>query len=264
MLLKKYYILGIFVLHTFFIAQAHAQMKKMDREFYEIKLYHFTTTDQEEILDKYLSEAFIPAMHRLGIKHIGAFKPIENDTAANKRLYVLIPLSSLDQLIMLPQQLQKDTGYVQKSKSYTDAAYNAAPFTRTESIILRAFKFAPQSVLPNLKGDKKDRVYELRNYESATEKLHRNKVHMFNEGGEIPLFKRLNFNAIFYGEVIAGSRMPNLMYMTCFESLADREAHWQSFRGDAEWMELSVKPEYKNNVLKNEQILTRTTPYSDF
>ncbi len=37
---------------------------------------------------------------------------------------------------------------------------------------------------------------------------------MFNEGGEIELFKELNFNAAFYGEVITGSRMPNFYYLT--------------------------------------------------
>ncbi len=63
----------------------------------------------------------------------------------------------------------------------------------------------------------KDRAYELRSYESPTEKLYWNKVEMFNKGDEIGLFKRLNFNAmVFYGEVVAGSRMPNLMHLTDF------------------------------------------------
>ena len=39
---------------------------------------------------------------------------------------------------------------------------------------------------------------------------------MFNAGGEIDIFTKLNFNAVFYGDVIVGSHMPNLMYLTCF------------------------------------------------
>lgn len=264
MVLKRNRFLGIVVSGIIFFNQINAQSKNMNREFYEIKLYHFNTTAQEEILDRYLSESFIPVMHRSGIRHIGVFKPLGNDTATDKRIYVLTPLSSLDQLLTLPQQLQQDAGYIKSSGSYTDAPYHTAPYTRIESIILRAFTFAPHANPPALQSDKKDRIYELRSYESPTEKLYWNKVHMFNEGGEIPLFKRLNFNAIFYGEVIAGSRMPNLMYMTSFENLADREAHWQTFRADPEWKVLSAKPEYQNNVIKNEQILTRATPYSDF
>lgn len=264
MIKKSTHLLLSSVLGILFFTNAIAQNKKNNREFYEIKLYHFTTTAQEEVLDKYLSEAYIPALHKAGIKNIGAFKPLNNDTAADKRLYVLIPLNSMEQLLTLPQQLQKNADYTNASKAYTDAAYNAAPYTRMESILLRAFHLAPKSAIPQLKSNKNERVYELRSYESPTEKLYWNKVHMFNEGGEIPLFKRLQFNAVFYGEVIAGSRMPNLMYMTSFENMADREAHWQAFRDDVVWKQLSAKPEYKNNVSRNETILTQPTVYSDY
>lgn len=261
---KSILLLLSFLSGNLLFTNAVAQQNKGNREFYEIKLYHFTTAAQEEVLDRYLSEAYIPALHKAGIKKVGAFKPVGNDTAADKRLYILIPLTSLEQLLTLPQQLQKDADYVNASRAYSDAAYNAAPYTRMESIILRAFRLAPRSAVPELRSNKKERIYELRSYESATEKLYRNKVHMFNEGGEIPLFKRLRFNAVFYAEVIAGSRMPNLMYMTSFENMADREAHWQTFRDDAEWKQLSARQEYKNNVSRNETILTHPTAYSDY
>ncbi len=261
---KSILLLLSFLSGNLLFTNAVAQHNKSNREFYEIKLYHFTTAAQEEVLDRYLSEAYIPALHKAGIKKIGAFKPVGNDTSADKRLYILLPLTSLEQLITLPGQLQKDADYVNASKAYSDAAYNAAPYTRMESMVLRAFHLAPRSAVPELRSNKKERIYERRSYESATEKLYRNKVHMFNEGGEIPLFKRLRFNAVFYGEVIAGSRMPNLMYMTSFENMADREAHWQTFRDDSEWKQLSAKQEYKNNVSRNETILTHPTDYSDY
>ncbi len=72
----------------------------------------------------------------------------------------------------------------------------------------------PVSKKPVLKSSSVEKVYELRSYESATEKLYLNKVDMFNAGGEITLFEQLGFNAVFYGMVLAGSKMPNLMYMT--------------------------------------------------
>ena len=59
-------------------------------------------------------------------------------------------------------------------------------------------------------------MYELRSYESPTEELHRIKVNMFNAGGEVTLFKRLDFQAVFYSDVLSGSRMPNLIYMVVF------------------------------------------------
>jgi hypothetical protein len=87
---------------------------------------------------------------------------------------------------------------------------------------------------------------------------------MFNEGGEVALFKRLNFNAVFYGDVIAGSRMPNLMYMTSFENMTERDAHWKTFSDDPEWKALSSRTEYQNNVSKIDINLLRATDYSDF
>lgn len=87
---------------------------------------------------------------------------------------------------------------------------------------------------------------------------------MFNEGGEIGIFSRLNFNPVFYAEVIAGSRMPNLMYMTSFENKEDRDAHWKSFSADADWKKLSAMPEYQHNVSRSEIRFLRSTPYSDY
>ena len=235
-----------------------------DREYYEIKVYHFTTRSQEDLLDQYLAEALIPGLHKQGIEHVGAFKPLSNDTTADKRIYLLTPGASLEQFILLPELLKKDPEYLKTSEAYRNAPHDQPPYNRVETIFLRAFRMAPHASLPNLKSEKSERIYELRSYESATEKLHQNKVHMFNEGGEISLFQRLGFNAVFYGEVVAGSRMPNLMYMTSFENMRDRETHWQSFREDSEWKKLSAMPKYQNNVSRNEQILTSSTPYSDF
>ena len=107
------------------------------------------------------------------------------------------------------------------------------------------------------------RVYELRSYESASEKIYRKKVEMFNKGGEIKLFERLNFNAVFYGEVLSGPRMPNLMYMTSFENINDRNEHWKSFVADQEWKKLSSMPEYQNTVSKIDIVFLAPTPYSD-
>ena len=123
---------------------------------------------------------------------------------------------------------------------------------------------APQMQLPDLKGEKKNRVYELRSYESATEKIFTNKVRMFNDGDEIGLFKKLNFNAVFYSEVLAGSKMPNLMYMTCFENMADRDAHWKTFVDDPYWKKLSTMPEYQHNVSHIDITFLRPVEYSDF
>ncbi len=234
------------------------------REFYQLSVYEYSTAAQEQQLDSYLQQALLPALHRISIRSVGVFKAIANDTAAVKKLYVLIPLASLQQLTAIAAKLSTDKDYQLKGAGYLNAPYNAAPYTRMQTIVLQAFSLAPVMKLPQLKAPKNQRVYELRSYESATEKIFQNKVHMFNEGDEIGLFKRLHFNAVFYGEVIAGDKMPNLMYMTSFENMADRDAHWKSFGADPYWKQLSAKPEYKNNVSHIDIMFLRPTDYSDY
>ena len=78
------------------------------------------------------------------------------------------------------------------------------------------------------------------------------------------IFKRLNFNAVFYSEVIAGTKMPNLMYMTTFENMQDREEHWKTFVAHDEWKKLSAMPEYQNNVQHIDITFLRPASYSDF
>ncbi|MFT3945431.1 MAG: NIPSNAP family protein [Agriterribacter sp.] len=234
------------------------------QEFYEIKVYHFNTREQEGILDGYFEKAFIPAAHKAGVKSIGVFKPVSNDTVTDKRLYIILPFATTEQMISLTQQMEKNPEYIKAGNDYINAPYTAPPYSRYESILLKAFTTAPVMQLPRLTAPKEEHIYELRSYEGHTEKIYRNKVRMFNEGGEVPLFKRLNFNAVFYAGVIAGSRMPNLMYMTSFENMKDRDAHWDTFRNDAEWKGLSAKPEYQKNVSKSDIILMKATSYSDY
>lgn len=87
---------------------------------------------------------------------------------------------------------------------------------------------------------------------------------MFNEGGEIRLFKKLDFNAVFYAEVISGSTMPNLMYLTTFADMPTHDDRWNAFRNHPDWKTLSALPEYKNTVSKSVKVLLHPTDYSDF
>jgi hypothetical protein len=233
------------------------------REYYEIRIYSFKEKSQEEKIEKFLKDAYLPALHRAGITKVGVFKPIETDTTFGKRIYLLIPYASLEQFTKIPDVLQKDQQFASAGAPYLDAPYDNPPYSRMQKILLKAFTGQPQLALPKLSAPVSERFYELRSYESHTEKIHQNKVKMFNDGDEVGLFKRLGFNAVFYGEVVSGSRMPNLMYMTTFENREARDAHWKSFVSDPQWKTLSVMPEYQHNVSKNEQTYLRPTEYSD-
>ena len=229
--------------------------------YLELKVYHLKTPRQEALIDSFLQHQYLPAMRAAGLAPIGAFKPIGNDTAADRRVYVLTPYASLKQW----EQVQKTAvpKLVAAGGAYENAPYNNPAYTRLETIFIKAFDDMTVLLPPRLDAPKSERVYELRSYESASEKIFRNKVQMFNAGGEIKLFDRLGFNGIFYGEVLLGAHMPNLMYMTSFANMPAREAHWKTFGADPEWKRLSALPEYQNNVAHIAIVFLHPTPYSD-
>ena len=234
-----------------------------ERDYFQIRIYQLKNQEQEQRVDKFLQQAFIPALHRAGISKVGVFKPVGNDTAAIRRIYILIPFKSLEQFAGLDGLLAKDNQYLSDGKDYLDAVYNDPAYLRMESILLQAFTGMPNLAATGLKGPNNERIYELRSYEGPTEKIYENKVKMFNVGDEVSLFKRLDFNAVFYAEVLSGNHMPNLMYMTSFENMPAHDQHWKSFGDDPAWKKLSAMPEYQHNVSHVDIVLLHPAEYSD-
>lgn len=240
----------LFVLFIFFASNLFAAPAS---EYYKLIVYHFSNVSQEKLLDSFLAQQYLPTLHSNGFKQIGIFKPISNDTATDKQVVVLIGTSDLNKLIK-PIQWS-----LSENASYKEPIYN-----RYEQFLLRAFKGMPLMKIPTDQSKKSERIFELRSYESPTEEKYLNKVHMFNEGGEIKLFNELQFNAVFYADVLFGSKMPNLMYMTSFDNLESRNEHWKAFGASSTWKKLSAMPFYQNNMSALHSQLMRSTPYSDY
>ena len=234
------------------------------QEFYALRVYQLKTKEQEGRVDHYLQSAFLPALHRLGVAKVGVFKPVGNDTATIRRIYVLLTFHTLEQYVGLAGSLQKDAQYLADGKDYLDAEYTNAPYERMENILLQAFPDAPQLLSPEtLKAPLTERFYELRSYESSTEKIFANKIQMFNQGGEVALFKKHDCNAIFYGSVLAGAHQPNLMYMLGFDSMTARDEHWKAFGTDPITKQLFTDPQYQHNIFHVDQTFLHPTDYSD-
>jgi hypothetical protein len=261
--LSKISILQLIFVAFFVILLSNSGFAK-SRDYYQLQVYRLTGKAQEEKVDKFLKDAYLPALHRAGIKSVGVFKPALTDTTSGKRVFVWIPFTSLDHFAKTLEKLDKDSEYQKSGNDFLGAAFDQTAFIRKESILMLAFPLSPNFVVPSFQTPKSQRIYELRSYESATENLHKKKVQMFNEGGECALFKTLDFNAVFYAQVISGSTMPNLMYMTTFADMAARTAHWDSFKNHPDWKKLSGMAEYKNTVSKNVTLFLHPADYSDF
>jgi hypothetical protein len=258
--MRKFYAgLSAFILMNAFCVVSYAQ-----KDIFELLVYRLKTADQMTITDNYLKDVYIPAMHRMGIRQIGVFKPVANDTAEIKKVIVLVQYISLDVWQRTKSNILNDDVYTAEAKPFLDADTAHLPYSRVESTIMEAFPDAPKLIPTTLKSNP-DAIYELRSYESPSQELHRVKVNMFNAGGEVALFKRLDFQAVFYSDVLSGSRMPNLIYMVTFANTAAREEHWKTFGSSSEWQKISTDPNYRNDISVNhiDSWILKRTSYSD-
>jgi len=248
----------IFILGNSFVGYAQEQ------EYYQLKTYTIKNDTQESMVDNYLKNAYLPALKRMGIKNIGVFKVRPDKFKVSDKIYVLIPFQSLATFENLEAMLAVDKTHLSAGVDYIHATHDKKPYERISSVLLRAFPDMPKMKPSQVKGERTDRVYELRSYEGPTEAMYRRKVDMFNEGGEVELFESLGFNAVFYADVISGDKMPNLMYMTTFENMEKRDALWDDFGSSDKWKEISVMDKYQNTVSHADIYLLYPTEYSDY
>lgn len=240
-----------------------AQVSAPELDYFQLKMYMYETTEQEALLDSYFGNALLPALHRAGVENVGVFKPIEGLNETMNYIMVMVPYQNLEQFEKMPAILEKDPAYLEAATAYIDAPHDQAPYTRIESFILRAFSATPHLALPELTSPRADRVYELRSYEAATEKLYNLKVEMFNEG-ESALFQELKFNPVIFCEVISSSHLPHLMYMTAHADTTAQMENWNAFREHPEWLRMKDLERYQNTVSFITKYQVYPTEYSDY
>lgn len=237
--------------------------KTPEREYYQLMIYRYDTAGQEARLDQYLGKAYLPALHRAGFDNVGVFKLRDQGNSLSNSIFLLIPFPSLEDFDRLPGLLKSDSEYMEKGSDYIGSAHDHPPYSRIESMLLRAFSGSPVITPPDLDSPREERVYELRSYQSATEQLHERKVEMFNEG-ESELFRKLGFSPVFFAEVISSSEMPHLVYMVAHADTTAQNENWNAFRVHPEWEEMTKIERYQNTVSHIDRYLLYPTPYSDY
>jgi hypothetical protein len=212
----------------------------MDQELYQLRKYALRNGPQTALTQGYLERALVPALGRLGMGPVGAFKlDIGPETPT---YYVLIPATDAAALVELDARLGADAEYVKAAAGFRDAPATAPAFERAERTLLGAFAGWPRLTAPKLvDGKLPKRIFQLRTYESPSQAAHARKVAMFNEA-EIGIFVRTGMTPVFFAETLVGTRMPSLTYMLTFADTAELTAKWAAFGADAAWKELSRKP----------------------
>jgi hypothetical protein len=227
-------------------AQAGAQGNKAAQEWYELRVYNLKADNDGKALHDFLRDAAIPAWNRLGSRPVGVFTPRDAPkTDEAPSLFVLVPHASLEAFAAAPAKLLADETYRTAGAAYLNLPSTDAAYVRYESSLLRAFASMPKIELPAYSREQKPRLFELRTYESHSETAGAKKIEMFDTG-ETDLMRRVGLGPVFFGEMVIGSRLPNLTYLLSAESDEAHKAHWDAFRTDPEWKRMSAIPEYAN------------------
>jgi hypothetical protein len=238
-----------------------AQAASGAREYYELRKYRLESGPQTKLTGRYLEEALIPALNRMGMKTIGAFDLYLGSETPT--LYLLIPSNSLEALVTAEFKLAQDDEYQKAGAAFLKAPAKEPPYSRIESTLLAAFASYPKLTVPPVTAQHGSRVFQLRTYESPTNDDHRVKVEMFHHG-EFSYFEQAGFWQVFYGDALIGSRLPHLTYMLSFPDLAELKAKWAAFSDNPGWKKLSSDPTYSfESIVSNiDSLILNPTSYS--
>jgi hypothetical protein len=234
-----------------------AESSAANRDLYELRQYHVENEDQKKVLDAFLQNAAIPAMNRIGINPVGVFYPATDLSP----IYVLLRHRSFESVVTCTQKLLADADFMKQGAELMNAPAEKPAFKRMESSLLLAFKGFPQIDRPVTNPG---RVFQLRIYESPSVKTGQKKIEMFNDAGEITIFKRVGLNPVFFGEALAGSKMPNLTYMLAFENDDAQKAGWKKFGSDPDWQKLRGMSEFSDKAILSgiTNLPLKPAPYS--
>lgn len=222
-------------------ASARARMAGPVRDTFELRKYEIETAEQKAGFDSFAREAAIPALNRLGIKPVGVFYPNEDLSP----IYVLLVHRSVQSFATLTHRLSEDQEFLDRGSAFLNAPGDSPTYKSMEVSLHLAFEGMPTLERP---VEAPGRIFQLRIYESPSVSAGQKKIQMFNEG-EIAIFRKTGLHPVFFGETLAGTKMPNLTYMLAFKDMAESKANWKQFGGDPDWQALRSMPEYTDRAI---------------
>ena len=219
-----------------------ASKKGGAKQYLELRHYEIESAEKRDVLDGFLGKAAIPALNRLGVKPVGVFKMAKDEDFG---LWVLIPHDSLESVASANTKMLADAKYQKAGAAVLNCAKNDLVYKRMTSSLLLGFDECPKVEVPSKKDT---RLFQLRIYESHNTTKAKLKVEMFNERGEIALFRKTGLDPVFFGESIVGDKMPNLTYMVGFDDADAQKKAWSTFGGHPEWQKMRSEERYKGTV----------------
>ncbi len=216
---------------------AAAEETALKPQCFLLRHYFMRNGPQVDRTTKFLSAGYLPAAKRAGAKTVGFFSPVIGEESPF--ISSLTAYSSMEAYVACEAHLGADKD-LQKAADEYDVIGDPA-YIRIESTLLRAFDGIPGVTLPPSGAGRTAHIFELRTYESPSDKAGRRKIKMF-EDGEAGIFRRIGMAPVFFGQGIVGRNLPSLTYMLTYDDLAARDRLWKAFGADPEWQKLRVQP----------------------
>ncbi|HLA40902.1 MAG TPA: NIPSNAP family protein [Candidatus Glassbacteria bacterium] len=236
--------------------------KSDGRQYLELRKYYLANRAAASRFNTFLEKAALPALNRIGANPVGVFTVTYGENMPGLTVFMLLPYDNLEAWASAKYRLAADEGFNRDGADVLDTPLSNPAYLRVDTSLLHCFKGMPTLEVPPQKKEGKARLFELRIYESHCVKPALRKIEMFNEGGEIEIFRKTGLNPVFFGETLAGVQMPNLHYMLCHDDMAARDAGWDRFGKDPGWIALREVEKYKDTVSNITDVILRPADFS--
>ncbi len=227
------------------------------KQYLELRNYEFASAEKQKAFEDFLGAAAIPSLNRQGVRPIGVFKHMDEEKTSN--LWVLIPHNSMESVIRCNTKMLADKKFNAAGNDILNCPKDDPAYSRFVSSLMLSFDKCPKVEIPSKKDS---RIFQLRIYESHNAIKAQRKVEMFNNGGEMDVFRDVGMNPVFFGESIIGTKMPNLTYMLGFDDVESKEKAWKAFGKDPRWQKLRKDPYYKGAVSNITNLVLRPSAAS--
>jgi hypothetical protein len=209
---------------------------------YELRRYRMHNGTMAPRLGAYVKDALVPALSRAGITPVGVWNVALG--ADSPTLYLLIPHPDAGSVATLDERLMGDAEYRKAAEPLASLPSGDPPYTRCDSSLHVGVATFPGIEKPSGATAGPGRLFELRTYRSHSKAASRKKIEMFEQGGELAIFRRVGLATVFFARDLVGEGLPSLTYMLAFADAATREKNWDVFRQDPEWLKLRAQPGY--------------------
>lgn len=206
--------------------------KPMSSSYFEFYYIHMQNGSQTARMAKWLETRLMPTCQKHGFGPMGFFNVAVGPNLPTAVITFTYP--SLAEMESQWGKLNSDSDY---AAAVEEVEKDEPAFHRVESTLLRATDFCPP-LTATPAGDPAHKLYELRIYESPTNRQLGYLHDRFGKSGEIDVFHKSGIHPVLYADTVFGPNQPNMAYLIPFESEAHREKAWATFGADPDWVRI--------------------------